>query len=51
MGRSHLAARLPKRQRRHRLGYCCRTAHLYTHAFRTMFIKSLLLDVAPGVAQ
>jgi hypothetical protein len=27
MGRSHLAACLPKRCRRCRLGYCCRTAH------------------------
>jgi hypothetical protein len=51
MGRSHLAGRLPKRCRRWRSGYCCRTARVYTHAFRTMFIQSPLLDVASDVAQ
>jgi hypothetical protein len=51
MGRSHLATRLPKRCRRCRWGYCCRTARVYTHAFRGMFSQSLLLDLVPGVAQ
>jgi hypothetical protein len=51
MGRSHLVARLPKRCRRCRLGHCCRAARVYTHTFRVMFIQSLLLDVALGVAQ